>query len=143
MAFSGHGRSLPKDLPIAALNILPMAVPFPFRRFPRYQKTSKPEIHMVAFSNLVIVLVVPSLQLLVDFLSVRVSTVPPGPRIEGTYMQTGYEQGCMLVTLGTSQFVNAFPEFEYELWRVLFTAMLQLGALLGAFGTGWGFLQSL
>jgi hypothetical protein len=136
MAFSGHRRSLPKDLPKAALNILLMAVPFPSQQFPRFQKISKPEIHMVAFSNLVIVLVVPSLQLLVDFLSVRVSTVPPGSRIERTYMQTGYDQGCMLVTLGTSQFVNAFPESEHKLWRVLFTAVLQLGALLGGFGTG-------
>ncbi|KAF1970344.1 general substrate transporter [Bimuria novae-zelandiae CBS 107.79] len=54
----------------------------------------------------------------------------------------GYDQGVISVTLVMDQFLDVFPRVSEEasgagFWKGLMTAMLELGALLGALFAGW------
>ncbi|BCS24187.1 sugar porter family MFS transporter [Aspergillus puulaauensis] len=52
----------------------------------------------------------------------------------------GYDQGVVSVTLVMSQFLDVFPRISGSgsgFWKGLLTAMLELGALIGAFNQGW------
>ncbi|KAJ4290902.1 hypothetical protein N0V90_010098 [Kalmusia sp. IMI 367209] len=54
----------------------------------------------------------------------------------------GYDQGVISVTLVMDQFLNRFPRVSETasgagFWKGLMTAMLELGALLGALFAGW------
>jgi MFS family permease len=54
----------------------------------------------------------------------------------------GYDQGVISVVLTMDQFLNRFPQVSTEasgagFWKGLMTAMLELGALIGALFAGW------
>lgn len=54
----------------------------------------------------------------------------------------GYDQGVISVTLVMDQFLGRFPRVSSEasgagFWKGLMTAMLELGALIGALFAGW------
>lgn len=52
----------------------------------------------------------------------------------------GYDQGVVSVILVMDQFLEEFPRIGGSgagFWKGLLTAMIQLGALLGAFNQGW------
>ncbi|KAJ5653702.1 hypothetical protein N7490_000705 [Penicillium lividum] len=52
----------------------------------------------------------------------------------------GYDQGVVSVILVMDQFLEEFPRLEgsgESFWKGLLTAMIELGALLGAFNQGW------
>lgn len=54
----------------------------------------------------------------------------------------GYDQGVISVTLVMDQFLDRFPRVSSEasgagFWKGLMTAMLELGALIGALFAGW------
>ncbi|KAI4928338.1 uncharacterized protein J4E92_005824 [Alternaria infectoria] len=54
----------------------------------------------------------------------------------------GYDQGVISVTLVMDQFLDGFPRVSSEasgagFWKGLMTAMLELGALIGALFAGW------
>lgn len=52
----------------------------------------------------------------------------------------GYDQGVVSVTLVMSQFLDVFPRISGSgsgFWKGLLTAMLELGALIGAINQGW------
>ncbi|OOF98884.1 hypothetical protein ASPCADRAFT_204595 [Aspergillus carbonarius ITEM 5010] len=49
----------------------------------------------------------------------------------------GYDQGVVSVILVMDQFLERFPEVNSGFWKGLVTAMIELGALIGAFNQGW------
>jgi MFS family permease len=54
----------------------------------------------------------------------------------------GYDQGVISVVLTMDQFLNCFPQVSAEasgagFWKGLMTALLELGALIGALFAGW------
>ncbi|KAK3709507.1 hypothetical protein LTR37_010880 [Vermiconidia calcicola] len=54
----------------------------------------------------------------------------------------GYDQGVVSIILTTDQFITVFPRISDEsasgaFWKGFLTALLQLGAVLGAFNQGW------
>lgn len=52
----------------------------------------------------------------------------------------GYDQGVVSVILVMDQFLERFPEVSPEasgFWKGLMTAMIELGALIGALNQGW------
>lgn len=54
----------------------------------------------------------------------------------------GYDQGVISVTLVMDQFLGCFPRVSDDasgagFWKGLMTAMLELGALIGALFAGW------
>jgi MFS family permease len=54
----------------------------------------------------------------------------------------GYDQGVISVVLTMDQFLNRFPQVSAEasgagFWKGLMTALLELGALIGALFAGW------
>lgn len=49
----------------------------------------------------------------------------------------GYDQGVVSVILVTPQFLDRFPEVNSGFWKGLLTAMIELGAVIGAFNQGW------
>lgn len=49
----------------------------------------------------------------------------------------GYDQGVVSVILVMDQFLERFPEVNSGFWKGLMTAMIELGAFLGAMNQGW------
>ncbi|KAF2456132.1 MFS transporter [Lineolata rhizophorae] len=54
----------------------------------------------------------------------------------------GYDQGVISITLVIDQFLDRFPRVSEDssgagFWKGLMTAMIELGAFLGAFNQGW------
>ncbi|PYH92512.1 general substrate transporter [Aspergillus ellipticus CBS 707.79] len=49
----------------------------------------------------------------------------------------GYDQGVVSVILVMDQFLVRFPQVSSGFWKGLMTAMIELGALIGALNQGW------
>ena len=54
----------------------------------------------------------------------------------------GYDQGVVSIILTTDQFINVYPRISDNapsgaFWKGFLTALLQLGAVIGAFNQGW------
>ena len=54
----------------------------------------------------------------------------------------GYDQGVVSIILTTDQFISQFPRISDDassgsFWKGFLTALLQLGAVIGAFNQGW------